>query len=134
MTSLKRSENAGPEEIGFLSLMTLGRSEGATGGLPTRARAENAGVAPTSPNGRGGGAEYGTSCIGEAQRLSSVQISEKPLRNVPATVRREAVRTPDPNWMRVRALQPRKLVPNRPLGALLPLSGRRDESGSEVIG
>jgi hypothetical protein len=54
MTSLKRSENAGPEEVGFLSLMTLGRSEGATGGLPTRAVAENAGVAPMSPNGRVG--------------------------------------------------------------------------------
>jgi hypothetical protein len=133
MTSLRRSGNAGPEDIGFLSLMTLGRSEGATGGLPTRAGAENAGVVPTSPNGRGGGAEYGTSCIGEAQRLSSVQISEKPLRNVPATVRREAVRTPDPNWMRVRALQPRKLVPNRPLGALLPPSGSRDGSGSDVL-
>jgi len=122
MISLKRSENAGPEDIGFLSLMTLGRSEGATGGLPTRAVAENAGVASMSPNGRVGGAKYGTSCIGEAQRLSAVQISEKLLRNVPATVRREAVRTPDPNWMRVRVLQSRKLVPNRPLGALL-LSG-----------
>src|SRR6516165_6510511 len=93
MTSLKRSENAGPEEFGFLSLMTLGRSGGATGGLPTRAVAENAGVASMSPNGRVGGAEYGTSCIGEAQRLSAVQISEKPLRNVPASVRREADRS-----------------------------------------
>ena len=45
-----------------------------------------------SPNGRVDGAKYGTSCIGEAQRLSAVQISEKLLRNVPATVRREAVR------------------------------------------
>jgi len=50
MISLKRSENAGPEDVGFLSLTTLGRSEGATGGLPTRAVAENAGVASMSPN------------------------------------------------------------------------------------
>ena len=119
MMSLKRSEKAGPGKVGLSSPMILGRSEGATGGLPTRAVAENAGVAPISPNGRVGGAKYGTSCTGEAQRLSSVQISEKRFRNVPATVRREAVRTPDPNWMRVRVLQSRKLVPNRPLGALL---------------
>jgi hypothetical protein len=45
-----------------------------------------------SPNGRVGGTKYGTSCIGEAQRLSAVQISEKHPRNVPATVRREAGR------------------------------------------
>ena len=60
-----------------------------------------------NPNGRVVGAEYGTSCIGEPQRVSAVQISEKPLRNVPATVRREAVRTPDPNWMRVRVSKAR---------------------------
>jgi hypothetical protein len=93
MMSLKRSENAGPKKSGLSSLAILGRSEGATGGLPTRAGAENAGVAPTSSNGRGGGAKYGTSCTGEAQRLSAVQISEKLLRNVPATVRQEADRT-----------------------------------------
>src|ERR1700759_1165223 len=123
MTSWKRSGNAGLEKDGVSLPEISGRSEAATGGLATRARAENAGVAQMNPNGRVGGAEYGTSCIGEPQRVSAVQISEKPLRNVPATVRREAVRTPDPNWMRVRALQPRKLVPSRPLGALLPPFG-----------
>ena len=92
MMSFKRSGKAGPEKAGLSSLVILGRSEGATGGLPTRAGAENAGVAPTSPDGRVGGVKYGTSCIGEARRPSSVQISEKQLRNVPATVRREAVR------------------------------------------
>ena len=92
--------------------MIQGRSEGATGGLPTRAAAENAGVASMSPNGRVGGAEYGTSCSGEAQRLSAVQISETRF-----------------HWMRVRVLQSRKLVPNRPLGALLPLSRSRDGRG-----
>ena len=50
MISLKRSENAGPEKAGLSSQAILGRSEGATGGLPTRAVAENAGVASMSPN------------------------------------------------------------------------------------
>jgi hypothetical protein len=62
-----------------------------------------------------------------------VQISEKLLRNVPATVRREAVRTPDPHWMRVRVLQSRKLVPNRPLGALLPPFGENSAKNNSTI-
>src|ERR1700759_2133775 len=93
MTSWKRSGNAGLEKDGVSLPEISGRSEAATGGLPTRARAENAGVARMNPNGRVGGAEYGTSCIGEPQRVSSVQISEKPLRNVPASVRGEADRS-----------------------------------------
>ena len=77
-----------------------------------------------SPNGRVGGAEYGTSCIGEAQRLSAVQISEKQLRNVPASVRREADRSQTPSWMRIpRLAAAEHWYQSRSLGVPLPFGG-----------
>ena len=77
-----------------------------------------------NPNGRVGGAEYGTSCIGEPQRVSAVQISEKPLRNVPASVRREADRSQTPSWMRIpRLATAEHWYHSRPLGVPLPIRG-----------
>ena len=61
--------------------------------------------------------ECGTSCIGEARRPSSVQISEKQLRIVPATVRRGAVRSQVPIWMRVRVSKARTLLAKADLSA-----------------
>ena len=78
-----------------------------------------------SPNGRVGGAEYGTSCIGEAQRLSAVQISEKLFRNVPATVRREADRSQSFTWMRIpRLATAEHWYHSRSLGVPLPFGDR----------
>ena len=121
MTSLEQSGKAGPEEVGILSPANQVEAKKQPEACQRGRQPKSGSCTGRAPTGEFGGANYGTSCTGEARRPSSVQISEKQLRNVPATVRREAVRTPDPNWMRVRVLQSRKLVPNRPLSALLPL-------------
>ena len=66
----------------------------------------------------------GTSCIGEARRLSAVQISEKLSRIVPATVRRAAVRTQISKLDAGPRLDSADIgTKSRPLGALLPFGG-----------
>jgi hypothetical protein len=97
MMGLKRSEDAGPGKVGLSSPIIEGRSEGATGGVPTRARAENAGVAPDEPQRASGRRRVRKKLHRRAPTVGTVQITEKRLQNVPATVRRGAVRTPYPN-------------------------------------
>ena len=92
MTSLEQSGKAGPEEVGNLSPANQVEAKKQPEACQRGREPKSGSCTGRAPTGEFGGANYGTSCTGEARRPSSVQISEKQLRNVPATVRREAVR------------------------------------------
>jgi hypothetical protein len=110
MTSLKRSGKAGPEEVGNLSLANQVEAKKQPEACQRGREPKSGSCTGRAPTGEFGGANYGTSCTGEARRPSSVQISEKLLRIVPATVRRVAVRIRNPQRVRVRVSKTRKLL------------------------
>ena len=133
MTNLELSEKAGPEEVGFSSPANQVEAKKQPEACQRGREPKSGSCTGRAPTGEFGGANYGTSCIGEAWRPSSVRISEKQLRIVPATVRRAAVRTQVPIWMRVRVSKARTLLAKADLSAhCSSLSRSRDGSGVDV--
>ena len=110
MTSLEKSGKAGPEEVGFLSPANQVEAKEQPEACQRGRQPKSGSCTGRAPTGEFGGANYGTSCTGDPQRVSLVQISEKLLRIVPATVRRVAVRNQLPTWMRVRVSKARTLL------------------------
>ena len=117
MTSLRQSGKAGTEEVGFLSPINQVEAKKQPEACQRGREPKSGSCTGRAPTGEFGGANYGTSCTGEARRPSSVQISEKLRRIVPATVRRAAVRTQIPHWVRVRVSTARTLLAKADLSA-----------------
>ena len=134
MMSLKRSEKAGPEEVGLSSPASQVDAKEQPEACQRGRQPRNADIAPDEPQRVSLVAQSnGTSCTGEARRPSAVQISEKLPRIVPATVRRAAVRNQIPCWMRVRVSTARTLLAKADLSAHCSyLWGSRDGSEVEV--
>ena len=121
MTSLEQSGKAGPEEVGILSPANQVEAKEQPEACQRGREPKSGSCTGRAPTGEFGGANYGTSCTGDPQRVSLVQISEKQLRIVPATVRRAAVRTQSSTLDAGPRLDSADIgTKSRPLGAPLP--------------
>ena len=110
MMNLKQSGKAGPEETSLSSPANQVEAKKQPEACQRGREPKSGSCTGRAPTGEFGGANYGTSCTGDPQRVSLVQISEKLLRIVPATVRRVAVRIRNPQRVRVRVSTTRKLL------------------------
>ena len=110
MTNLEPSEKAGPEEVGLSSPANQVDAKKQPEACQRGREPKSGSCTGRAPTGEFGGANYGTSCISPAPAGGKDADLRKASSNRPGTVRRAAVRSQIPSWMRVRVSTARTMA------------------------